>query len=238
MADRILPDDRPDKIRDMHGMHGTPEYQTWRNMLTRCYNPNSDRYQSYGGRGIRVCDRWRDSFRAFYEDMGDKPECLTLERKDVDGDYGPENCVWATTEEQARNTTKNRYVEYDGRSMILPDWEKETGIKRGTIQMRMDRDKWTVGQALGFDPPPAGKHRHVRLIEYDGKSMPMIEWARLRGIHHAAISTRIDMLGWTLGQALGFEPPPPRPGNSNSPGALKQRRYRERATAQKKEMRP
>ena len=222
-------DNRPHKIRDMHGMHDTPEYRTWRNMLTRCYNPKSDRYANYGGRGIRVCERWRNSFRSFYEDMGPKPPGTTLERRNVNADYGPHNpCEWATIAEQARNTTVNRYVEYGGRSMILPDWANETGIQRLTILMRLDRDRWTVGQALGYEPPPPRKPRHVRLIECNNQKMSIVEWAKERHLTSAAITTRLNTLGWSVPQALGFEPPPSRPGNPNSKAAERQRRHRER----------
>lgn len=235
MASSIIKEDnRPHKIRDMHGMSKTAEYQAWNNMLTRCYNPKSDHYSNYGGRGIRVCDRWRTSFRAFYEDMGPRPPGTTLERRNVNADYGPDNpCEWATPAEQARNTTVNRYVEYDGRSMILGDWEKETGIKRLTILQRLDREKWTVGQALGYEPAPPPKQKNVRLIEYEGRSLPMVEWGKLYGVHPAAIGTRLDVLGWSVGQSIGAEPPPPRPGNPNSKAAEKTRRYRERLAAKK-----
>jgi hypothetical protein len=205
----------------------------WRNMLTRCYNSKSDHYTNYGARGIKVCEHWRTAFRAFYEDMGPRPPGTTLERRDVHGDYGPDNCVWATPVEQSRNTTVNRYVNYNGRSMILADWATETGIKRLTILMRLDRDKWTTGQALGYEPPPLRKPRNVRLIEYQGETLPMIEWARRYGQHPTAVATRLNDLGWSVGQAITAEPPPPRLGNSNSKAAERTRRYRARLASKR-----
>lgn len=83
-------------------------YKCWNNMLARCYEPSSERYASYGGRGISVCARWRESFIYFLEDMGEKPEGLTIERTDVDGNYEPSNCRWATWEEQRQNTTRSK----------------------------------------------------------------------------------------------------------------------------------
>ncbi|HEX8838523.1 MAG TPA: hypothetical protein VF748_16390 [Candidatus Acidoferrum sp.] len=85
-----------------HGMTGTPEFKTWDSMLQRCTNPNHHAWSRYGGRGIKVCKRWLH-FKSFYADMGAKPNGLTLERINNDGDYKPSNCKWATMKEQAAN---------------------------------------------------------------------------------------------------------------------------------------
>lgn len=91
-------------FRELHGFCDTPEYRSWSAMLARCYNPNRDHYERYGGRGIRVCSRWRKSFLEFRYDMGLKPSsCHTLERKNNDGNYCKSNCRWATKSEQAKN---------------------------------------------------------------------------------------------------------------------------------------
>ena len=86
-------------------MSGTSTYTSWKSMLTRCYNQNILEYKNYGGRGIKVCDRWRYSFENFFTDMGAKPSSAhTLERDNVNKDYSPENCRWVTREIQSRNT--------------------------------------------------------------------------------------------------------------------------------------
>lgn len=96
----------PVRGKEKHGLTRSKEYGVYNGMKSRCYNPNHKAYTNYGGRGIKVCDRWLNSFVAFYEDMGDKPDGLTLDRIDNDGDYGPDNCKWSTYSEQNINRRK------------------------------------------------------------------------------------------------------------------------------------
>lgn len=131
-----------------HGMHKTPEHLAWAHMKDRCRNPNSQRYDRYGGRGIKVCRRWQESFLAFYEDMGPRPSPRhSLERLDNDGDYEPGNVIWALPEAQNSNKSTNHIIEHDGLSLTLTQWSKRLGIHKRTLLYRL-QSGWTVIDAL------------------------------------------------------------------------------------------
>ena len=118
-------------------------------MLSRCYNPSVERYPIYGGRGIKVCERWRgeNGYEAFRADMGMRPPGHSIERIDSDGDYTPENCKWATAKQQANNTSRNRRLTCKGRTQNLCEWAREIGIKPLTIHQRL-KAGWSVEKAL------------------------------------------------------------------------------------------
>jgi len=131
-----------------HGMSNTPEWRTYYRMIDRCTNPRSARYLRYGGRGIVVCQRWMESFENFYADMGHRPEGLSIERVDVNGNYEPGNCVWASQRAQSRNTSRTIRVSFQGKEQCLADWASETGTPYGTLYDRHARGL-TAGQMLG-----------------------------------------------------------------------------------------
>lgn len=136
------------KLKWSHGQCGSRLYRCWRNMISRCENSRNKEYDNYGGRGISVCTAWHD-FKLFFQwaiSNGYSDE-LTIERINVNCGYSPENCTWADTYTQARNRTNNRMITYQGKTMIVTDWAKETGIGEATIRHRLDAG-WTVEETL------------------------------------------------------------------------------------------
>lgn len=129
------------------------EYTTYVSMKGRCTNPKIKCYKYYGGKGVKVCDRWLESFDNFYEDMGPRPEGMTLDRKDSNKGYEPDNCRWATWIEQQSNRNSNVLLEYEGEIGTLSEWGRKTGVHQTTIGYRV-RNNFTVAEALGFDPRP------------------------------------------------------------------------------------
>jgi hypothetical protein len=124
------------------------EWRVWAEMKQRCYNPKSNRYYTHGARGIKVCDRWLQSFKAFLEDMGPKPDKrMSLERRDNDKGYEPGNCYWATLVQQARNRRNNRMITANGQTKCVAEWAEITGIKSGTIRTRL-KIGWSAEEAL------------------------------------------------------------------------------------------
>lgn len=117
------------------------EYNSWKAMKRRCYRKNDKRYKHYGGRGIKVCDRWLNSFNNFLTDMGNKPTPKhSIERDDVNGNYEPSNCRWATNKEQSMNTTRTVFVTFMGQTKTMMQWSEEFRIKRATLYARYQRN--------------------------------------------------------------------------------------------------
>lgn len=132
-----------------HGKSGTSEYNTWCRMVARCENKESSDFSDYGGRGIKVCLRWRNSFSSFIADMGSKPSPLfSIGRINNDGNYEPGNCRWETASQQASNRRSSRMLECNGVSKTITQWSRETGISRRVISYRINKIGWSVFDAL------------------------------------------------------------------------------------------
>ena len=121
-----------------HGLSGTPEHKAWINMKSRCFNPNHPRYSDWGGRGITVCDRWKNSFENFLADMGSRPTAKhSLDRIDNNADYSPENCKWSTKAEQSNNTRYNRLITIGCVTLNIVQWAKKMNISEQLIYGRL-----------------------------------------------------------------------------------------------------
>lgn len=143
-----------------HGKSHTPIHNAWLRMKGRCYNIKNIRYKDYGGRGIKVCARWRYSFEDFYADMMDIPKGKSIDRIDNDLHYScgkckecikrgwRKNCKWSTNKEHARNRRSNRRITYRGETKLLMEWSEKLKINRETIANRLDRFGWSIQEAL------------------------------------------------------------------------------------------
>jgi hypothetical protein len=128
------------RVNIKHGMAGSSEYGIWAKIKSRCTNPKHSHYRYYGGRGITMCDRWRDSFDAFCQDVGPRPSPThTIDRIDVNGNYEPGNVRWATRKQQANNRRNTVRLTYQGKTQLLAEWADELGIPLTTILNRYYR---------------------------------------------------------------------------------------------------
>ncbi len=124
-----------------------PEYSVFKTMHARCYNPNNHKYPRYGGRGIIVEPRWHE-YENFYADMGERPSpAHQIERRDNDGNYGPDNCYWATPQEQARNRRSNHVITINGETRCVAEWSDISGLGSSTILQRV-RAGWSIDYLL------------------------------------------------------------------------------------------
>lgn len=131
-------------------LSATASFRIWWGMHQRCKNPNLEAFKWYGGRGITVDPRW-NRFENFYMDMGDRPDGMSIERKDNNGNYSPENCVWATPEQQMSNTRRNRLLKMQGETKTLTRWAREYGLSPSGLVNRLRRG-WPVEEAITTPP--------------------------------------------------------------------------------------
>lgn len=177
-----------------HGLSNERLYHVWYGMMYRCYNPNCEGYKNYGGRGIVICDEWRNDYFAFkkwayesgYDDKAPKGVC-TIDRIDVNGNYEPSNCRWATTIQQGRNTRRNLLVTYNGETKPLSEWCEELNLKYDPIHNRIEKG-WDV--TLAFNTPLSSEYESFASI------------CRRHGINPGTARDRIVKFGWTFEEAI------------------------------------
>ena len=181
-----------------HGATDTKEYTVWEGMRARCRNQNKQDFKNYGGRGIKVCDRWINSFENFIEDMGLCPENLTIERIDNDGNYSPENCRWGTRKEQALNRRSNNILTHEGVSKTISEWAEMLNVERSAIAHRLERG-WSVEDAL---EKPFENKKH-KLVAFNGIVDTLTGWGKRLGGSQELIRTRLK-LGWSIEKSLSI----------------------------------
>lgn len=143
-----------------HGLSYTAEYTIWHDMKRRCYNENNKSYEYYGGRGIQVCERWKNSVENFVEDMGLRPGPeYSIDRKDVNGNYCKENCEWKTHQEQMNNTRMNKFITFNNETFTISEWSRKLGFRVGIIQHRLSCG-WSIERTL-TEPSKMDKYRKI-----------------------------------------------------------------------------
>lgn len=178
-----------------HGMAGTHVYAVWQMMLQRCENPNSQAYENYGARGIKVCPEWH-RFEQFFADMGNRRSGFSLDRINNDGDYCKENCRWAVTSQQLNNTRRNRVLELNGEKLTIAQWAERKGFKWTTIRTRLDQYGWSVEKALTTPPMLAES------FKFKGRKQTLREWSDETGINIEVLRSRVRKMGWSISRAL------------------------------------
>jgi len=180
-----------------HGMTGTPEHQTWQRMKQRCLYKKISNYHDYGGRGIKICDRWKDSFENFLADMGNKPsQKHSIDRIDNNGNYEPGNCRWATRTEQNRNTRQNRLLTFQGKTQCVSEWADELKIPAMAIRRRLHCE-WSTKDALRPLRPK------FHLLTLNGITRTIPEWANVLGMMDSTLYARLRR-GWSIKKSLTF----------------------------------
>lgn len=132
-----------------HNKSRAPEYRSWKNMIYRCFDPKDKKYQHYGGRGITVCDRWLSEYGIvnFIEDMGERTPGFTLERKDCDGNYCPENCCWADYFTQNNNRRNVELIEFQGQKLSKNAIATKVGMEWSTLSKRLEKG-WDINKSV------------------------------------------------------------------------------------------
>lgn len=168
------------------------EYKIWTDIKTRCYNKNHRSYGYYGARGIKVCDRWVNSFDNFISDVGPRPsKDHSIDRIDFNLGYSPENCRWATNKEQARNKRNNVFVEYNGKKMLLVEASEKSGIPVTCLRARL-----LTGSDL-FEPL-----KNKGSITFKGVTDTLRGWEKRTGLKASTIAMRINKYGYSIEEAL------------------------------------
>lgn len=179
-----------------HGLSNTRLHRIWRSIQDRCYNQNNQDYIHYGGRGITVCDEWKDDFLIFYNWAIENGynENLTIDRIDVNDGYSPQNCRWVSMKTQANNKRNNKVFTFNGKTLTISQWSKETGIKYGDIQNRLNYG-YSFEEAIN---PNFKRVYHCKTEE----NQRLKDLCEERGMPYKLVWRRVRD-GWDIEKALG-----------------------------------
>ena len=174
------------KTLKTHGLSGSRIYIIWEHMIARCNNPNDSRYKNYGGRGISVCDEWRDFllFNKWAMSNGYNDN-LTIDRIDVNGNYEPSNCRWTDKKVQANNKRNNHLVTYENKTLTISQWEEETGIDARLILYRLSKG-WSTKRTLTSPPDTS--------FNNSGKYHPRSKAVMCLGVYYDSIHALSDAI--------------------------------------------
>lgn len=194
------------KNNTKHGGCGTRLYQVWQNMKSRCYNPKNKYYKNYGARGIVICEEWLDfanfaewAYSSGYQEDADYGKC-TIERKNVNKGYSPENCCWADEITQANNKTDNLFLEYKGKTQTLAQWVKELDVPYGSILKRLKNGS-SVEEA--FEKPI---QKQVHYFFYQDRYYTITELAEKFNINRQTLRSRLIRSKMSVEEAVSMNP--------------------------------
>jgi len=180
------------KFKHGFAQENGPLYRCWLGISRRCYNKKDASYKNYGGRGIFMCPEWRGNFPAFrnWAISNGWAIGLTIERKEVDKEYSPQNCTWATRKEQNRNKRNSKLIEFEGQKLTSHEWAAITGISSGTIRRRICKRGWDIKKALTTPPESAISSNKITetdaLLIYNSDK-PADELAKIYSVSRATV---------------------------------------------------
>jgi len=183
-----------------HGKYPKNLYEKWHGIKSRCYNNKDSNFYLYGGRGIKVCDEWKNSYIAFrdWALTNGYQEGLTIDRIDNNGNYCPENCRWATIKEQANNRRDNKLITYNSKTQTVSQWADELGLNYCVLNGRL-RKGWSIERAL--ESKLYAEDKSSIMITYNGETKNISQWIKKLNVNAGLLRTRIKR-GWSIEDAL------------------------------------
>lgn len=177
---------------EKHGKSHTLAYSSWEHMIARCYDPKNKYYHNYGGRGITVCERWKNSFANFYEDMGECPsKDHSLDRLDNDGTYCKENCKWSTRQEQGRNKRDNHLVTYKGETLTITEIAEKYGIDKRNLYSRINKLGWSINKTI---ETPIKIIKKRPLIKFNNEELTLSQWSIKLNVNRGTLKSRLKTM--------------------------------------------